>query len=126
MVTRPYTGPAANGQTLSNMTSVNQYTNGCSNAYTCVGGNYLNQSLSTTVLYANGSPSVSTQTQSLYNSAVGKIGAVQQWKPCRPDHVWLHLECDSNIGRRPACDAECRRSLFTDGLALAQHGWHLD
>jgi RHS repeat-associated protein len=74
-----YTGQSAGGQTLSNITSVNQYTNGCSNANTCSGGNYLSQSLSTTVLYANGSPSVSTQTQSLYNSAVGKLSAVKEW-----------------------------------------------
>lgn len=74
-----YTGPSTSGQILANITNVDQYTNGCSNANTCFGANYLNQSLSTTVLYANGSPSVSTQTQVLYNSAVGKTSAVKEW-----------------------------------------------
>jgi RHS repeat-associated protein len=74
-----YTGSAASGQTLSKTTSADTYTNGCSNASTCFGANYLSQSLSTTVLYANGSPSVSTQTQALYNAAVGKPSAVKEW-----------------------------------------------
>ncbi len=74
-----YAGPAANGQILTNITNVDQYTNGCSDASACSGANYLSQSLSTTVLYANGSPSVSTQSQSLYNPSVGKIGALKEW-----------------------------------------------
>ncbi|MCU1252890.1 MAG: hypothetical protein JWQ49_5919 [Edaphobacter sp.] len=74
-----YAGPSAGGQTLSNITNTNQYTNGCSDADTCYRGNYLSQSLPTTVLYSNGSPSVSTQTQVLYNSAVGKTSAVKEW-----------------------------------------------
>jgi RHS repeat-associated protein len=74
-----YTGSAAGGLTLSNITKVDAYANGCSIFPACSGANYLSQSLSTTVLYANGSPSVSTQSQALYNLSVGKISALKEW-----------------------------------------------
>jgi RHS repeat-associated protein len=77
--TTTYTGAAAGGQVLLSTTTVDGYTNGCNGAYVCPGGNYLSQSLATTVLYSNGSPSVSTQTQELYNVSVGKISAVKEW-----------------------------------------------
>jgi YD repeat-containing protein len=129
-----YTGSAAGGQTLSNITNVNQYTNPCSNVPQCLGPNYLNQSLTTTVLYANGSPSVSKQTQSLYYSA-GKPSAVKVWDygtdfsgtPTREtDYTYTGVDLQQvtvlNNGGQAGQTTYGYTSSATTTLGITQHG----
>ena len=107
--TTTYTGTAANGVELSQTTSTNTYTNGCSTTINCTGANFLSQSLATTALYLVGSGGPSqpafSQTLSSYNFQIGKISDVKEW-----DYV---MQASSPSTSTPPTTTPTRETQYT-------------
>jgi len=81
--TTTFAGGAGDGYRLASTINKNTYSNPCTGNSSCIGGNYLSQSLSSTILYPSGAAAqtlpVYKQTQSFFRFQGGDLSDVKEW-----------------------------------------------